>query len=253
MADQHDTGAESGRSAGESPAASDAVGAPKGPGDGSKGENDKYALDPELLALPRPKTYLSPVLAGCVAILCGYLMTQLISDLRFSRADDDPRSVAALSELLDSDHVDQYVRLSATPDRSFVTRVSFSLAEPGSRLAPVQGSDGELWLMIGGSAWTAGIRYDEIYSGRLRQVGDLPFADELIQYVAARGATPRPIQPEVAARALADRATVVRTPGGDTVAVAADTPVHILQTLSDRVRLQTFASDPLTSAEAWAA
>ena len=208
-------------------------------------------LDPELIALPRPRTNIGPVLALSIVQFCVYMGFVLHSDLRFSHNSETPRALDSMAEAIDPGNAEQFVTVRAIPDRTFAVRVARSKADQGNRLAPVQGSNGKLWLMIGGNVWTAGIRYEEVYSGRLRRVADLPFADELRRHVAERGPEPRFVRPDQVARAVEQNTTTLIDPAGDHITVAADTPVHIYEEVADRVRIHVFATDTLPTSQAW--
>ena len=211
-------------------------------------------IDPELIALPRTKTRIGVVLSLCVVVFCGYIMTHLYGDLRFSRKGDEPQALTSMAEAVDPANAERFVQVRAVPDRSFVARIAPSKADPGSRVAPVQGSDDRLWLMMNGSVWTAGIRYDEVYHGRLRRAADLPFTAALRRHIEARAPAPRFVQPREARAALANGgAATLTAPGGDTIPVTGDTAVHIYQEVFERVRIHAFTTEALKTAEAWSA
>lgn len=218
-------------------------------------------IDPELVSLPRSATRIGVILSLSVVIFCGYIMTKLYSDLVFSRKGPDPRTLSAMAEAIDPENAEQFVQVRAIPDRSFAFRISQSNTDPGNRMAPVQGSNGALWIMMGGNVWTTGIQYDEVYRGRLRQVEDLPFADDLRRQVTARGPRLRFVRPEAVASALASvdpgntaRAPIqVSDPAGDVIRVTPDTPVQVDREIADRARVHVFSTEGLDTAEGWAA
>lgn len=206
--------------------------------------SDRDAIDPELVALPRPpRGRIGPVLATSVIVFCVYIMSRLYGDLQFSREPREPRVFDSAAELLERAEVEAFVRVRAVPDRTFAVKVAHSQADEGRRLAPVQGSNGKLWIMIGGNVWTAGIKYEEIYTGRLRALSDVPFADDLRAHVAAREPGPRFVTPDKARAALDSEAATLADPAGDVFAVSADTPVQIYETIADQARVQVFATD----------
>ncbi len=210
-------------------------------------------IDPELIALPRTRARIGVVLSLSIVIFCGYIMASLYDDLRFSRTGPEPATVESMAEAIDSGNTERYVEVRAVPDRTFVVRVAKRKADPGSRLAPVQGSNGKLWLLLGGNVWTAGIKYTEVYRGRLRRVTDLPFADELAGHVQARGPEPRFVAPDRVARAIAESASTVIDPAGDTIALLPDTVVHVYEQIANEARIRVFQSEERGTAEAWAA
>ena len=210
------------------------------------------AIDPELISLPRFGGRIGPVLALSMVVFSAYLLLRLTDDLVFSRQGPEPAEVASPAALLAQGDIDnRFVRVHAVPDRAFATRVQASRANQGSRLAPAQGTNDRLWLMIDGSVWTAGIRYEEVYAGRVRELDDMPFAEPLRQHVAQRPPAPRFVAPEAVRTALTAAAGTVASPAGDAIAVSADTPVHVYETSPDRVRIEVISTERLPDAAAW--
>ena len=215
---------------------------------------DRDAIDPELIVLPRTRTTIGPLLSISIVVFCVYIMFRMYPDLRFSLQGESPRSFDSAAALLGSDELvaDRFVRLRAIPDRSYAARVTASKAAPGSRVAPAQGTGGNLWIMLDGSVWTAGIHYEEVYTGRLRRLRALPFAGALRRHLAERPPAPRFVQPAPARAALAADAGTVTTPAGDRVPVAGDTPVRVYEAAGDAVHIEAVASERQPTAEAWA-
>lgn len=208
-------------------------------------------LDPELLTLPRTSARIGPVLAISIVVFCVYIIIVLRGDLRFSRQGAEPAPFETPAALLERGQADSFVRVPAVPDRSFAIRVAHSAADTGSRVAPVQGTNGALWLLLGGNAWVAGIQYEEVYRGRLRALNALPFAEDVREYVARRGRTPRFVTPQAVKDGLSQGAAVLVEPAGDTIAVAADTPVRIYETVADQARIMVVPTDRHPSAAEW--
>lgn len=210
-------------------------------------------IDPELIGLPRLRGRIGPVLAASMVVFSVYLLLRLTDDLVFSRQGPEPEEHASPAALLGHGDIDnRFVRLPAVPDRAFATRVQTSKANQGSRLAPIQGTNDRLWLMIDGSVWTAGIRYEEVYAGRVRALDDMPFVDALHQHVATLPPAPRFVTTDAVRTALTGAAGTVATPAGDAIEVSADTPVHVYQTAADRVRIEVVATERVPDAAAWA-
>lgn len=209
-------------------------------------------IDPELIGLPRLRGRIGPLLALSMVVFSVYLLVRLAGDLVFSRQGSEPAELESPAALLAETSIDnRFVRLPAVPDRAFATRVQTSRANQGSRLAPVQGTNDRLWLMIDGNVWTAGIRYEEVYVGRVRELDDLPFAEELHRHLAQRPPAPRFVTPDAVRTALTAAAGAVASPAGDAIAVSADTPVHVYETAADRVRIEVVATERLPDAAAW--
>jgi hypothetical protein len=201
-------------------------------------------LDPELLALPRsPRGRVGPVLAVSVVVFCVFIMVRIYGDLRFSRHAAEPRAYASAAELLQKASLEEFVKVHAVPDRTLAVKVAHSQADDGSRLVPVQGTDARLWIMIGGNVWTVQVHHKEVYSGRLRELAALPFADELRAHVRARGPIPRFVTAQAARQTLETGAAAMKNPAGDTFTLSADVPVTIYETVADRARVQVFATD----------
>jgi hypothetical protein len=209
-------------------------------------------IDPELISLPRLRGRIGPLLAASMVVFSVYLLLRLTDDLAFSRQGHEPAELESPAALLAQGDIDnRYVRMPAAPDRAFAARMQVSRANQGSRLAPAQGSNDRLWLMIDGSVWTAGILYEEVYAGRVRELDDLPFAEPLRQHVAQRPPAPRFVTPGAVRTALTAAAGTVASPAGDAIAVSAETPVHVYQTAPDRVRIEAIPTERLPDAAAW--
>jgi hypothetical protein len=186
-------------------------------------------------------------------VFCVFIMVRIYGDLRFSRHTGEPRAYASAAELLQKGSLEELVEVRAVPDRTLAVKVAHSQADDGSRLIPVQGTDGRLWIMIGGNVWTVQVLYNEVYSGRLRELADLPFAGELRAHVRARGPVPRFVTAQAARQALEAGAATVKNPAGDTFVVRADAPVTIYETVADRARVQVFATDRHPAERDWTA
>lgn len=209
-------------------------------------------IDPELIALPRPRMRIGPLLSLSVVVFCIFIMLRVRPDLRFALQDQTAQEMGSVAALLGTQDLDdRFVRVPAVPDRTLAVHVAASLAKPGSRLTPVQGTDGAFWIMLDGSVWTAGIQYNEVYTGRMRRLADLPFADKLRRHVDGRPPAERFVQPAALRAALEAGAATVEAPAGDAIAVAADTPVHVYQAPGDLVRIMTIPTDGQPTAEAW--
>ncbi len=209
------------------------------------------AIDPELLSLRRPRTPIGPLLAASIVVFCAYILWILRDDLRFSQQPETPREVT-LAAVITGDVGDEtFVQIEAPIDRSVAVRVSKNTGDLGHRLAPVQGSGGRLWVMTEGSAWRSSIAYDELYTGRLRRFDDVTFADDVRRHLRARGLTPRFVTPSAVQKALESKASEVVEPGGEVVAVTAETPVLVAETRRDRSEVHVIATARFTSVEAW--
>lgn len=182
----------------------------------------KDEIDPELIALARPRRAIGPVLALSVLSLCAYLMITLRADLRYALVDKTPTDVGDVVERfragggLDDN---SYVTTRAVPDRAAPAWLIGKHAS-GHRLAPVLGTGGKLWLQVSDDTSAAPV-YDERYAGRVRRLEDLAFAGELRRFVAAQPPLPRLLDPAT----LASGAP--RDVFGDEVVVGPDTPFEL--------------------------
>jgi hypothetical protein len=251
--------AASGKSPDAAPAALEPAASPAGAISGADASVDagrpigRDEIDPELISLPRTRARIGAVLAFSMIVFSCYMLLRLADDLVFSRQGPEPEEMASPAALLAAGELDnRFVRVHAVPDRSFAVRVAASRANEGSRLTPVQGTDDKLWVMIDGSVWTAGIRYDEVYTGRVRELDELPFADPVRRHVKERAPAPRFVTPEAVRTALVAKAGTVSGPAGDAISVSASTPVRVYETARDRVHIEVISTPRLPDAAAWA-
>jgi hypothetical protein len=209
-------------------------------------------LDPELLVLPRPGPRIGPLLALSVLVFCAYFLVRLWSDLVFAHRGDDPVQVKGVAGALAAAD-DSYVELDAVPDRAAIMRVYASEAREGHRLAPVLGSNDRLWILFAGSHWSETPAYDERVRGRIKQLDDLPFHEELAAQLA-RTRLPRALDIAAALAALpTGGVTELRDQSGDPVAIAPDTAVTVVQRGIGEARVTGFASDRQPDEKAWRA
>jgi hypothetical protein len=211
-------------------------------------------IDPELVSLRRGPMRVGPLLAASIVVFAVFLMLRLRHDLAFSREPATPRHVPDVAELLDGRAGDNdFVKVRATPDRAFAARVAVSVADDGHRAVPVQGTDGRLWLLLGGNVWAEEVAYEELYTGRLRPVDRMPFGDDLRRWVRTQPPAPRHVTADQVKEALLAGADTLTAPTGDRIEVAPDTPVAVVQRVADRVEIRAALTPTLADAGAWAA
>ncbi|HET6610819.1 MAG TPA: hypothetical protein VFG83_02470 [Kofleriaceae bacterium] len=204
-------------------------------------------LDPELIALPRPRPRVGLVLAASIVVGCGYLLFTLRDDLRFSMAGEATRVTVATAAASTS----AYVAVDAIPDRTLVASVADSPGDLGGyRVVPVLGSADKLWIALDRDPWSAPDDYNRTYTGRLRDVDEVAFGDELSRWVAEQPPTPRPMTAAALRKALTEPTGRVQTPSGGTLAVFPQTPVAITEIVPARAQVTAFASSIATEA-AW--
>jgi hypothetical protein len=207
-------------------------------------------IDPELLVLPRPRARIGWLLAVSVIVFCGYFMFRLRGDLVFSRAGDDPTRLRSIAEAAAADPED-HVSVEAVPDRAFLLRVFASEAKDGHRLAPVLGSGDRLWIMFDGSHWDAPAAYDEVYQGRVKRLGDLPFYGDLVEHLATMQRLPRGVKLAALRAALEGSAMWLQDIGGDRIPLASDTAVAVGERVAGQAAVTVFRTDAQRDESAW--
>ena len=209
-------------------------------------------VDPELVVLPRPRARIGWLLALSVVVFCAYFMFRLRADLVFSRADDEPTLLRSTAGAAAADP-ESHVAVEAVPDRAFLLRVFASDAKDGHRLAPVLGTGDRLWIMFEGHHWDAAAAYDEVYRGRVKRLGDLPFYDDLADHLASMQRLPRGVKLDALRAALGSRAAELEDIGGDRIQLAADTPIVIGERVAGRAAVTVFRTDVQRDESAWRA
>jgi hypothetical protein len=225
--------------------------ADRGRADSDSDSPDPDDLDPELLKLSKPRTHVGWLLSLSVVVLCVYWGLRLRSDLRFSReADDAPAALASVDQAADSES-DAFVSIAAVPDRARAARVSFS-AQDGSHVAPALGSGGRLWILTAASPYGTDPSGGEVYTGRLKRLGEMPFYEPLARFFAERAPVSEPVEPEAAVTAIREGAGEVASMHGDPVPVAAGVEVEVLRRAVGSARIIA-AADPRGHADelAW--
>ena len=157
-------------------------------------------IDPELVALRRPRAGIGPLLAVAVLSLIAYLMVRERADLAYAL---HPRAVRDLG-----DATELYARggVAAFPDNTFVSlRAQIDLTAPtrlrgqqdtGRRLVAVRGTAARVWVDVEGESRNVAPVYDLTYVGRLRRAADLPFTDDARAFLARSAPAPRVVFPE---------------------------------------------------------
>jgi hypothetical protein len=239
--------------AGASDTPSDSGGARAGTAAAAAAE-PKDEVDPELLSLRGPRPRVGLLLSLSIVLLCAYLMIRILPDLRFALADAEPEMLPAPADAL-AIGPERHVAIEGLVlDRAAALRISHS-ADPeivtGHRVAPALGTGGALWVATPGIPRLAPLRHDETHVGRLRALGDVPFAEALITHARERGA-PRYATTEALREALASGADEVLAPGGERLPVTADTRVSVAELVANEAEITAVATDEHPSAERWA-
>lgn len=175
----------------------------------------KDAIDPELVRLRGPRPKVGIVTAAGLVILALVFLIKLSPDRRFSGSTDKPEQVAVADVLAGRVAVDRYIALDADPLMSHAIRTTVAKGSYGLRVAPVRGTGERLWIVMSGDGWEEP-RLDG-YQGRLRRLGDLPFAPSVREFARRQ---PRPVfaGPDAVRAGLATGK--VTTVTGDVVSLA---------------------------------
>lgn len=221
----------------------------KSPKDSSENNSGNDEIDPELVKLPRPKSQVRPILALAIIGICLTLMVRLWDDLSFSRMGPTPR-VVATSELNDSLD-NEYVEITAIPDRPQALRLVPSRSTTGQVLMPVLGSKGALWLLVPTTPWSGPGRLDERYQGRLTRMADMEFHDELVDYFNAGHQVPRPIPLEEVSQAVQRTLHEVHDASGDPLRITPETSVHVFEVATEKVEVLAIISDSYNDEATW--
>ena len=215
-----------------------------------KQDDPSSELDPELIKLPRPKARIRPLLAAAILLLCLTLVVRLLDDLSFSRQSETPRSLEPGAELT-GDDLNDYIEITAHPDRPQALRLLPSGKSTGPVLVPARGHQGALWLLLPTTPWHAGSHYDERYQGRLLAMDDVDFEPALRSHVKKSATVPRPIPLASVRRALADKSQEIADAVGDRFELSPDALVRVEEIYANKVEILAAATDPYNSEQSW--
>lgn len=174
------------------------------------------AIDPELVKLARTRPKIGAITAAAVVVLCGFFLFRLGSDRRFGGEPESPRAVALADVAAGKVADESFVSFEAEPMMSHAIRTARSKRELGFRVAPIRGTGERVWLVLSGDSWDRPTL--KAYTGRLRRIGELPFAGVLDAHATAY---PRPTFATAASVRAAFGGGPVTTVAGDGIAVAA--------------------------------
>ncbi len=176
----------------------------------------KDAIDPDLVKLKRARTKIGLVTSAGLVFLCGLFLVRLGPDRRFASSDAIPERVEVPDVLGGHVPLDRYVKLEgAEPLFSHAIRTTTSKGNLGVRVVPVRGTGDRLWLAVSGDGWVPPA--NDTYSGRLRELADLPFATSVASYATAH---PRPVFASAAAIRAGFATNKVQAVTGDTITLA---------------------------------
>lgn len=143
-------------------------------------------IDPELVKLGRPRTSIGVVTAAGIVLLCGMALVKLAPDRRFASEPDQPRTVSVADIAAGQVAEDAHVVVDAEPLMVQAIRAGTARASLGLRVAPVRGGSQRVWLVLPGDGWTAPTLHGHV--GRVRPLGELPFADSIRTFLASNPA-----------------------------------------------------------------
>jgi hypothetical protein len=176
----------------------------------------KDAIDPELIKLKRARPKITLVTAAGLVFLCVLFLIRLEPDRRFASSDAIPQRISVADVMGGHAPLDHYVKLeNADPLYAHAIRLGNTKGSLGQRVVPVRGTGDKLWLALPGDGWVEPA--NATYSGRLRELPELPFASTLEAYVKAH---PRPLFATASAMRAGFTTGKVQAVSGDTIALA---------------------------------
>lgn len=206
----------------------------------------KDAIDPELIKLRRkPSTSVGIITAAGVVFLCIVFLFRLHGDRVFSDGDQ-PRKVTVEDVAAGKVAADSYVTLTGEPMRSHAIRVSRSQAGLGLRVLPMRGTSDQVWVVLGGDGWDPANM--GAYTGRLRKLEDLAFADALLAHARAN---PRPVFATIPAARAGFATNQVTTVTGQQVTVAPGDRVAMDVTDPGVAMIVAAFNERLPNAQVW--
>lgn len=172
------------------------------------------AVDPDLIKLKRARPKIGAITAAGLVFLSIVFLVRLNGDRKFA-ATGAPEKVAVSEVLAGNVGSDKYISVDAEPLMSHAIRATASKGSLGMRVTPMRGTGDRLWLVTSGDGWEQPAT--GAYVGRLRKLGDLPFAGAVEDYAANH---PRPVFAAAAATRAGFSTNKVTTVAGDPVSIA---------------------------------
>jgi hypothetical protein len=157
---------------------------------------DKDAIDPELVKLRRKPLKIGPITCAGIIFLSLLFLLRINPDRKFSGSGPEPQKVAVADVVAGHVGTEKYVAIDgqAEPLMSHAIRTAAAKGTLGLRVVPVRGTGDKLWLVINGDGWEEPQLNG--YIGRLRELGDLPFATAANEYMSSH---PEPVFASAAA------------------------------------------------------
>ncbi len=206
-------------------------------------------IDPELLKLSKPRTKVGWLLSLSVVVFCGYWMFTLRHDLRYSRAADTPTPIEPTA--LPAITSESFVEVELIPDRAQLARI-WTGRDLGIHAAPALGHSG-IWLITPASAFAGDPGYDNLYRGRVKRLGELPFFDELVDYYQRADQPMESIDPNAFIDHIRKtRKTELTTKLGDPMPIDASTSVELLWRRAQRAWVTVAPNEEFSNPQSWA-
>lgn len=188
----------------ESPSSSSEPGAPH-----PRGE-----IDPDLIKLSRARTKVGLITSAGVVFLCALFLVRLGPDRAFGGASDTAAPATVDDIVHDRVATEQLVTVDAELVVSRAIRATNAKGSLGMRVVPVRATADKLWIAASGDGWDPPALHG--YTGRLRKLDDLAFADAIRSFATEQ---PQPVFATVAAARAGFASGQVATVAGDTIAV----------------------------------
>lgn len=206
----------------------------------------KDAIDPELVKLRRkPSTNIGVITAAGVVFLCIVFLFRLHGDRVFG-GESQPRKVTVEDVAAGKVATESYITITGEPLRSHGIRVARSKTGLGMRVLPMRGTNDQVWVVLGGDGWDPPNMGE--YTGRLRKLEDLAFADALFAHAKNN---PRPLFATLEAVRAGFSSNQVTTVTGQQVTVAPADRVAMDVTDPNVAMIVAALNDRLPNAQAW--
>lgn len=207
----------------------------------------KDAIDPELIKLRRARPKIGIITSAGIVFLCAVFLYRLGPDRHFAGAGKPARaSVADIAA--GKVATESFVTVDAVPMIAHAVRAGKSKGDVGLRVVPVRGATDRLWLVLDGDSFSAPAL--DGYTGRLRRLSNLPFSDEVADYIATHG---RPMFATAAAIRAGIASGKVDTVTGDAITPtdADRVSYDVVDPAASKIYASLTANESLPTADAW--
>jgi hypothetical protein len=174
----------------------------------------KDEIDPALIVLARKRTKIGIVTCIGVIFLAAFFILKLNPDRRFGGAGESPAAATPGDIAAGKTTTEQLVSVQGELVMSHAIRVGAEKKSLGLRVAPLRGTGEKVWIVLDGDGYAKATMGS--FTGRLRELDDLPFADTLRDYASAH---PQPVFATGAATRAGFASNKVTTVTGEQVDV----------------------------------